>query len=135
MPHQKEVRREKPTTPAPITQKKPEPTPLKLKTAHARCQTPDDLLRVHACELFFKELVAVAAEQEALIGEQSHAEMVKRIRYIIDRVKGKAGTSTGVPAARDSDPFKGRSLAVTLSPPNRFLSPQDERSWHFDVGT
>lgn len=104
------------------------------RKANAESQTSVAELRFYACDLFLDELLKVAAEQEQLQNEEDHEEMLKKIRHIIDRIKGKAASSIGLPTVDNVSPYRGLTLAVTLSPPNRYLSPQDERSWHFDVG-
>merc|ERR1712203_700282 len=59
----------------------------------AESQTSLAELRFYACDLFLEELLEVAAEQEQLRNEEDHEEMLKKIRHIIDRIKGRAASS------------------------------------------
>lgn len=95
----------------------------KARKADAQSQTLDEGLRFYACDLFLNELLEVAIEQQQLQNQEDHEEELQKIRHIIDRIKGKAASNIGLPTLGNGNPYKGPTLAVTLSPPNRFLSP------------
>ena len=108
---------------------------VKVRKCDSCTQTSEDVLLSYVCDLFLKEIILFAAERQKQQSQMEHEAMMKKIRHIIFRIKAKAASNIGLATNTNSN-YKAfvPNYSATISPSNRYLSPQDRRSWHFDIG-